>query len=221
MLNMIFLNLSLFCHFYCLIKKLDRMCYIYHAISTCIAVMSRFIISEKAKTDNSTGVSSWHEFRTDWDQNVRIQYTISGYDNGYLLTTGLLTRGVFFDETDNEFGFLFWVSSLRVLGTSFLLMHHEFLQCVTCFVMHWCITQHVQGWGWVHYEKHWCITKICDALQRTGTQNPQTGTLNPQQEPAFFAGLLVVSFSHCGELEIQKTKAACNYPSGLSYNNSH
>ena len=52
----------------------------------------------------------------------------------------------------------------------------------------------------MNYNNLWCIIK------KTGTQNLQTGTVNPKQEATFFADLLVVSFSHCSELERQKRK---------------
>ena len=48
--------------------------------------------------------------------------------------------------------------------------------------MRWCITQHVQGGGWAHYEKSGTLQKKGDALYKTGTRNPQTGTRNPKQE---------------------------------------
>ena len=55
--------------------------------------------------------------------------------------------------------------------------------------MHRPITWHIKGGGWVNYVKS-------DTLQKTGSHNPQTGTLNPKQEstPGFYRPSKILTF---------------------------
>ena len=64
--------------------------------------------------------------------------------------------------------------------------YNFFCNMLQILVMYHWITQHVTVQGvWVHYKKKWSITRIHDASQKTGDQNPQTGILNPKQESRF------------------------------------
>ena len=44
--------------------------------------------------------------------------------------------------------------------------------------------------GWAHGKKSDALQEYVTHWKKTGTQNPQTGTLNPKQEPTFFANLV-------------------------------
>ena len=64
----------------------------------------------------------------------------------------------------------------------------------------------------MHYQKTWCITRICGALQETGTRNPLTGTQNPKQEQCLFTVLhflLKIVCSFQATVEASKRHCSC------------